>query len=163
VAKEWVTHFLSGPLMFFVYFRAKEGETKLEAFKRLIEHMEQDNRVPGGLWRKTTTLHLDIDTSDSRTILRELRRSFGLLRAFKWDSKGSLLLQLSDLLLGIAQADRASSLDTLDETASKAKQIKKEVLDHARSTALQKRSLNKINAVIEIDETNRVWHCLLGD
>ena len=130
---------------------------------RLIEHLEADRRVPGRLIRGTSTVHLDIDDSDPANILRELRKSFGLLRAFKWDSKSSLLLQLSDLLLGLARADRDSSLDSPDPNTSftKAKERKKAVLEHARRVSREKAERGKLSAVIELDEYNKVRLCLL--
>jgi len=92
-----------------------------------------------------------------------LRKQFGLLRAFEWDSKGSLLLQLSDILLGITQSDSDGSLDALNSTASEIKKRKKDILEHARSIVNQKAKLGKINAVFELDEYNKVTYRLLNN
>jgi hypothetical protein len=101
VAKQWLTYFLQGPLMFFVHAKGRAGESKAATLKRLIELLEADPHLPG-FHRSSTVVHFDTDSADPRDLLRDLRRGFGLLRAFKWNSKGSRLLQLSDLLLGIA-------------------------------------------------------------
>lgn len=160
VAKDWLNHFLNGPMMFFVFLQAKQMETKLKACERLIENLENDSKVPGGMVRSQTTIHLDIDRSDPNDILRNLRKTFGLLRAFKWDSKGSLLLQLSDLLLGIAKADSDGSLDELSKNDSVAKERKKSLLYHARSMAQDKYAKGNFNALIRIDKNDKIEYCL---
>lgn len=161
VAQEWLTAFFSGPMAFFFFVRAKPGEAKMEACQRLVMHLERDARVPAGFDRHTCTLHLDIDDSDPKSILKDLRRNFGLLRAFKWDSKGSLLIQLSDLLLGIARTDRDGSLDALGPTPPEAQKRKKRLLEHARSTFSTLVAKRKMSAVMLLDECDRVTHCLL--
>lgn len=134
LAKEWISFFFNGPMMFFALALCEKKEAKIDVVRRIVQALENDPHVPGGLNRGSTTVHLDIDSSDGKFILRSLRRSFGLLRAFSWDSKGSLLLQLSDVLLGIAYADHAK---TLENPRSNKATLKHDVLIHARSMARQ--------------------------
>src|SRR5437879_4911225 len=63
VAKEWISHFLGGPMMFFVLLRVKPRDTRPKAIQRLVKQLE-DKRVPGGLKRSSTTVHLDLDDAD---------------------------------------------------------------------------------------------------
>lgn len=161
VAKEWISHFLRGPMMFFVLLRVKSRETKLQAIQRIVQQLEDDERVPGGLNRSSTTVHLDLDDADPPDVLRSLRRKVGLLRAFKWDSRGSLLLQLSDVLLGIASADSDGSLTGPLDKLSEAARRKREILEHARTEARARASHGKFNAVLELDAGGRATYRLV--
>jgi hypothetical protein len=141
VAKEWVSHFFSAPCTFFVLCRCLENETKAGAIKRLIESLESDPRVYGGLSRQLTTVHLDFDSADPPDMLHDLRRNFGLLRAFKWDSKSTRLIQLSDVLLGVAQFAQ-SGVDVTDEL-SKLQQRRNDVVAEARRQAISRQRFQK--------------------
>jgi len=82
--------------------------------------------------------------------LNGLRHRFGLLRAFRWDSKASLLLQLSDVLLGFAAADSNGNLDNLPANASAGDRRRAEVLIHARMVAVNHARENKRNGVVVV-------------
>jgi hypothetical protein len=107
----WLNRFFQGPLMFFVYVPVAaqaSSHPRLELVKQAIEQLERDHRVPaGGLHRGRTTLHLDYDNQDARELHLRLVREFGLLRAFHWSDRDSVLLQLADLLLGISERERS--------------------------------------------------------
>jgi len=103
VAIEWFDEFFTGPLSFFVYVPAPATVSRLDLVKAAIERLEADPRVPHGLHRSATTIHLDYDHQDARELDIELVRGFGVLRAFHWDDRGSPLLQLTDLLLGMSE------------------------------------------------------------
>ncbi|MGA2229469.1 MAG: hypothetical protein ABSH22_00955 [Tepidisphaeraceae bacterium] len=133
VAKEWLSVFFSAPCTFFVHCRCLRDQTKSQTIKRLIESLEADPHVFGGLSRKLTTVHLDFDSADPPGMLEDLRRGFGLLRAFKWDSEGSRLLQLSDILLGVAKS--AQSEDALTKEASRGMQRRNDIVAEARRLA----------------------------
>lgn len=162
VAREWIEIFLSVPMTFFVHMRVREHETKASASLRLVEYLESETQVPGSLSRTRTTVHLDIDESDSAADLERLRSASGVLRVFRWESKGSLLLQLSDLLLGLAKLDRDSSHELPNGGQSKASLRKWNILDHARAEANRKADRQKRNAVVDLDENNRARFCLFG-
>ena len=104
----WLNRFFRDPLMFFVYIPVDVGsQPRLELVKQAIKKLEADPNVPGdGLDRRKTTLHLDYDNKDARELHRQLVREFGLLRAFHWSDRDSVLLQLCDLLLGISERER---------------------------------------------------------
>ena len=107
----WINQFLRGPMQFFVYIPASGivgSLPRLELVKRAIELLEADRYVPaGGLERARTTLHLDYDNRDAKELHLSLVRNFGLLRAFHWSDRDSVLLQLSDLLLGISEREHS--------------------------------------------------------
>jgi hypothetical protein len=159
VAREWLSFFLRGPLMFFALLESQPGETRAAGVRRFVELMEADPAVPGELDRKATTVHLDIDLSESHGTLKDLRRDFGLLRAFHWDSKSSLILQLSDLLIGLAAADASGELDVEEKDLSEGRKIRKGVLEHARSEARRLAGPNR-NAVIRINTDSQIRELL---
>ena len=104
IARAWIASYFRTPMAFFIYVPASVAAgNRLTFVQRAVERLEADPRVPGGLTRGQTTIHLDYDSVDVRQ-LWQLRRNFGLLRAFPWDSHGSPLLQLSDVLLGICHS-----------------------------------------------------------
>lgn len=102
VATAWLDKFFSGPLMFFVYAPARAATSRLDLVTAVIERLERDPRVPYGLERSSTTIHLDYDHQDAQDLDMRLVRDFRLLRAFHWNDRGSPLLQLADLLLGMS-------------------------------------------------------------
>jgi hypothetical protein len=154
VAEEWLRNFFRAPLTFFVLVTKVGNESKAAMLKRLITVLEADARIRGGFSRTTTTIHFDTDESDPRSLLRDLRRDFGLLRAFKWDSKGSLLLQLSDLLLGIARqvmvegTHGAQAGDVSERT-----RIRRDVISKARSIAQESADRGKVNGILVLDNS----------
>ena len=111
LACRWLNRFFQGPLLFFVYIPVGEdvgSQPRLKLVKQAIEQLEADPCVPaGGLDRGRTTLHLDYDNRDARELHLQLVRGFGLQRAFHWSDHDSVLLQLSDLLLGISERERS--------------------------------------------------------
>jgi hypothetical protein len=118
--------------------------------KRLITTLEVDSHIGGGLSRSATTVHFDTDDGDLTNLLRDLRRNFGLLRAFKRDSRGSRLLQLCDLLLGISTSlSRAGTFST-SSLITVCGQRKQELIAWARSEAKHFSVRGKINAVLEL-------------
>lgn len=151
VAKEWLTSFLQGPLMFFVLAPVLQDEDKAGTLKRVITVLEEDSRVMGGFSRQTTTVHFDTDSSDPKDLLRGLRREYGVLRAFKWDSKGSRLLQLCDLLLGIATHLSRGDASAC-EAVSVGEQRRQNVVTFARSEAQRFARHGKVNAILELSK-----------
>ena len=135
LACRWLDVFFQAPLLFFGYIPVDEdvrSQPRLELVKQAIEQLEADSRVPaGGLDRSLTTLHLDYDNGDARELHRQLVRDFGLLRAFHWSDRDSVLLQLSDLLLGISE--REWSGRAFGESKQEAR--KSRVFEYARKTA----------------------------
>ncbi len=111
LACRWLDRFFKTPLVFFVYIPVGEdvgSQPRLELVKQAITQLEADSHVPaGGLHRSRTVLHLDYDNTDARKLYQELVRNFGLLRAYHWSDRDSVLLQLSDLLLGISERERS--------------------------------------------------------
>lgn len=152
VAKDWLNHFFRGPMMFFVRFDADMigGRATIEGLVRgLIERLEDSPFVPGGLVRGATTLHLDYETSYSGNVLERMRSEFGLLRAFKWDSHGSELLQLTDLLLGISVAETSGRFPTTGSLPSSGRDsIKRQLVVHARQEAVRIERKGKRNVVL---------------
>lgn len=130
----WLNSFFQAPLVFFVYIPVDIGsQSRLELVKQTIEKLEQDIRVPGnGLSRGQTTLHLDYDNSDARFLHQQLVRDFGLLRAYHWSDRDSVLLQLSDLLLGISKRERSGQTFG----SSKGDKRKQRVIEYARERAV---------------------------
>lgn len=102
VAAAWLRIFFKAPNSFFVLVKLMPGESKQLAYERLISRLENEPRVPHGLDRHETTVHFDFDGAEPRGFLVDLRRRFGMLRAYEWDSKASRLHQLCDTLLGIS-------------------------------------------------------------
>ncbi|MBI4570256.1 MAG: hypothetical protein HY719_17830 [Planctomycetes bacterium] len=103
LACRWIDRFLAGPLMFFVLAAAgRDPRSRLCQVMQAVERLECDPLVPGGLSRGTSTVHLDFDVQDAKSAHVELVRGFGLLRAFPCNDRGSELLQLADILLGIS-------------------------------------------------------------
>lgn len=151
IAKQWLTYFLQGPMMFFVYAKSRVGESKADTLKRLILTLEADQYFLG-FHRSTTVVHFDTDRADHRGLLRDLRRNFGLLRAFKWNSKGSRLLQLSDLLLGITLYLTKPSTTSLDAQPSKGELLRQDIISILRSEATRFADHGKINAILLLDE-----------
>ena len=151
IAAQWLTSFLSGPLMFFVLALRQNRETKAETFKRLIEVLESDPRVPGGFSRRTTTVHFDADDSDPARLLRGLRRDFGMLRAFKWDSKGSRLIQLCDLLLGVTKHSLRASDVASQTTVTKAETLRQKLISDVKAVAADRAARGKINSLLVLD------------
>ena len=162
VAEKWLLYFLGGPMMFFAAAFCKPKETKQAALTRVLQTLENDNRVPHGLARARTTIHVDADPSDPRDMLRQLRSRFGLLRAFSWESKGSLLLQLCDLLLGIALADSSGSLNNLSQGVSPRQKLKHRLLQHARSNTQVRAKRGKRNGVVLLRPGEGAEFLLLG-
>ena len=130
----WLNSFFQAPLVFFVYIPVDIGsQSRLELVKQAIEKLEQDYRVPdNGLSRSQTTLHLDYDNSDARYLHQQLVRDFGLLRAFHWSDRDAVLLQLSDLLLGISKSERSGQTFS----SSKGDERKQRVIEYARERAV---------------------------
>jgi hypothetical protein len=162
VAQEWLSLFLGGPMMFFVVALCMPAETKETAVTRVLQALENDSRVPYGLARDRTTIHVDADSSDPPDMLRQLRSRFRLLRAFSWESKGSLLLQLCDLLLGIALADSSGSLNSLSPDASSRQKLKHRLLQYARCNAQARARRGKRNGVVLLQPGGGAEFLLLG-
>lgn len=101
-----IERYLQAPLMFFITVRAADDEhvSRFDLVKRAVIHLEGNPRVPGGLTRGRTTLILDHDDLDSRTFEDEAA-AFGLMFAEESDSRSDPLLQLADVLLGIANRE----------------------------------------------------------
>lgn len=134
IALEWIDRYFRTPLMFFVYIPSYSiGAGRLELVKNAIARLETDPHVPHGLARSQTTLHLDYDSFDIREFWR-LQREFGLLRAFPWDSHGSPLLQLSDVLLGISHSLYTGSQPP---DSNRGRQHQR-VIDHATKIAIER-------------------------
>lgn len=151
VAMQWLTSFLSGPLMFFVLALRQNRETKAETFKRLVERLESDPRVPGGFSRRTTTVHFDANDSDPAKLLRSLRRDFGMLRAFKWASKGTRLIQLCDILLGVTNHSLRAPGLAPRRTISKAEARRQQLISGVKAVAADKAAHGKINSLLVLD------------
>ena len=101
VALEWLERFFNGPMIFFVYYpQLKSNKSRVDLIHEVVQRLEDDQRVPKRLQREKTTVHVDYDSSDVKDLWKS-ERLFRLLRVFPWDSKGSPLLQLTDILLNI--------------------------------------------------------------
>lgn len=146
LACRWMDRFFQGPLMFFVYVPVgRKRSTRLDLVRQAIERLEKDPHIPAhGLHRGRTTLHLDYDNQDARELHLQLVLGFGLLRAFHWSDRDSPLLQLTDLLLGVSERERASRA----ATSSRADRRRQKVLDHARTRARQHAQMAKHNWVL---------------
>ena len=102
IAEQWISTYYRAPMVFFLFIpSAWTRGNRLDLVRAAIQRLEGDPRVPYGLSRSQTTVHLDYDSFDVNELGR-LKREFGLLRAFPWDSHGSPLLQLTDVLLGLS-------------------------------------------------------------
>lgn len=141
VAVQWVNAFFGGPMMFYVKLDAyRKALSVITLTKVLVERLEQSPHVPGGLVRGKTTVHVDYDTATKAWMLIGLMRNFGLLRAFKWHSKGSEIVQLSDLLLGISTTESTGSLPSGTCPTSKSELHRLRVMEHVRDIAKKKSS-----------------------
>ncbi len=161
LACRWLNRFFQGPLLFFVYIPVDEeigSQPRLQLVKQAIEQLEADPRVPGGgLDRERTTIHLDYDNKDARELHLQLVRGFGLLRAFHWSDRDSVLLQLSDLLLGISERDRSGT--AFGESRREAN--KKKAFDCARERARYYSARDKDNWVFCYEPTGGLRRLLL--
>lgn len=140
LACRWLDRFFNAPLVFFVYIPVGEdvgSQPRLELVKKAITQLEADSRVPaGGLHRSRSVLHLDYDNMDARKLYLQLVREFGLLRAYHWSDRDSVLLQLSDLLLGISEREHSRR----GFAESRREATKNKVLEYAREIAVSSRS-----------------------
>lgn len=131
----WLDIYFEAPCVFFVYVPSTSATSRLDLVAGAIERLEGDSRVLHGLDRKHTTLHLDYDNQDARELDMRLVRRFGLLRAFHWNDRGSPLLQLTDVLLGIAERDYTGR----GFAKSACEDRRRRVVEHARQVFTRKR------------------------
>jgi hypothetical protein len=154
VATEWLTSFFRAPFVFFLNAPAHLRERKDHVVSRMVAALKADPRVPGGFDPAYVAIHLDADRSDGASFLADTRQSLRLLRAYKWNSKGSRLIQLADLLLGITELIvKGQSSDP--PSAGKAR--KQTILDHVRATAAESASRGKRNALLRLDNGDLKW------
>ena len=140
LACRWLDRFFNAPLVFFLYVPVGEdvgSQPRLELVKQAIAQLEADSHVPaGGLHRDRTVLHLDYDNRDARELYVQLVLTYGLLRAYHWSDRDSVLLQLTDLLLGISERERFGR----GFGESRREAIKHKVFDSAREKAVSSRN-----------------------
>jgi hypothetical protein len=149
IAVRWMNAFLSGPMMFYVRFDAfRRGSSVVNLTKALVERLERSLAVPGGLERDKTTVHVDYDTANTGHLLASLRRDFGVLRAFKWHSHGSELIQLSDVLLGITLAESNGALPSNHCPVSRAEKHRLKVMEYVRVFAKKRAARGKRNHML---------------
>lgn len=109
LACAWLDDFFHAPMAFFAYVPNLDNyESRFDLVAEAVERFESDSCIPSGFDRRHATVHVDYD-SDISMLDNVLSREFGLLRAYPWDSKGSPLLQLSDVLLGIAATESGNA------------------------------------------------------
>jgi len=158
VALEWVNLFLSGPLMFHTRLDITSTKDSVGTLvRRLVQILEANPKVKHGLVRGQTTVHLDYDSANTNAVLSRLRRSFGLLRAFQWHSRGSELIQLSDLLLGISVAETSKALPPGHKPQSKKQSFKVKVMEHIRNKAKHHAKNQKRNAIVVFSGGSESW------
>ncbi|XDD49690.1 hypothetical protein AB3N59_15035 [Leptospira sp. WS92.C1] len=130
VAMKWIESFFNSPMTFFMmYSQKKYTKTRKEIIETVIPLLETNNKIPEGFSRLNTTLHLDYENSDVREIWM-LERIFRMLRAYPWDSRGSPLIQLCDILLNVA-SNVESGVTSFDPTSYKGK-LKQSILDKSK-------------------------------
>ena len=159
LACRWLNRFFQGPLMFFVYVPVDIGsQPRLELVKQAIEQLEFDPNVPArGLDRSKAVLHLDYDHEDIRELHGQMVGNFGLLRAYHWSDRDSVLLQLCDLLLGISERERSGRAFT----QSKGDTRRRKVFDYAHERAGHYSARGKNNWVFSYEPSGGLRRLLI--
>jgi hypothetical protein len=134
LGKRWISEFFGAPLTFFLRVDATRTlTTKKNLLIATADALETYFRTPFGFDRRTITVHLDQDTSDPRSLLRDLRKDGGYLRAFAWGNRGSDMNQLADLFLGITHAETNPPATTA--VPSEKEVLRRNLIDHTRTEA----------------------------
>jgi|ERR1700722_15945897 len=148
-AKAMLEFFLHGPLMFFVALkRPPEFRPGMHDMAvRLVQILENSNRVPGGLHRSQTEAYLDRDTAYDESVLNRLR-SFGIRYADVIVNRQSLELQLADVLLGITTLETDGLMHA--DPNSRRTLRKRSVLEHLRREVEHSARRGKRNAILSM-------------